>query len=102
MYKRQALSSSINPEPIEIPFEISIKGSYENVQKFIDSLDKSIRPVSISEIDISASTSNDDNKDISVKIFGVTYYQPAKELGINEQVVKSDIEFQLNSASRSN
>jgi hypothetical protein len=78
----QAQQDSINPQPIQIPFQISASGSFVSVQKLIADLERSIRPVQISEIDLSGSDSN-----LQANITANTYYQPEKQLGIQQQVV---------------
>lgn len=85
-----AIKSTINPAPVEIGFELSATGNYDSVKKFIDDLRRSIRPFVINELSVSGS----DNA-LSVKVIGLSYYQPSKEIGVNEQVVKSDQEFVL-------
>lgn len=86
----EASNSSINPEPIEIPFTISGSGNYESVQKLIKDLERSIRPFKIVKLGITG-----EGNDLTVTIDGISYYQPAKEIGINKQVVKSDKPFVL-------
>jgi Tfp pilus assembly protein PilO len=85
-----AKQAEINPKPIEIPFSLSATGTYDNVQKLLDNLQRSIRPFKILDVNISGESS-----DITIDISGLSYYQPSKELGINEQIVKSDKEFKL-------
>lgn len=85
-----AKQAEINPQPVEVPFSLSATGTYDNVQKLLDNLQRSIRPFKILDVNISGESS-----DITIDINGVSYYQPSKELGINEQVVKSDKEFKL-------
>jgi Tfp pilus assembly protein PilO len=75
-----AVQSSINPVPIPIPFQIIAKGTYENAQKLIADLERSIRPFNITTVDFDI---NDDGL-VTVTISGQTAYQPAKELGIEE------------------
>jgi hypothetical protein len=84
-----AEQSSITPTPIAIPFEFTAKGSYEAAQKLITDLQRSIRPFKIISIDFTAS----EGGSISVTIAGETYYQPAKDLGIENKKVGKDGKF---------
>lgn len=79
-----AEKSSIDPVPVPIPFEISASGSYESLQRLVADLERSIRPFKIDEVTISGQDS-----DLTISIKGETYYQPATEIGIKEEVVKT-------------
>lgn len=80
-----AEQSSVNPSPIEIPFDITVSGSYANTKKFVESLEKSIRPFSIQEV-----TLNGSDSDLTVTLKATTYYQPEKKLEIKETVVSQN------------
>lgn len=81
-----AEQSSIDPQPVAIPFEFTAKGSYEAAQKLITDLQRSIRPFKIISIDFTAS----EGGAISVTVVGETYYQPAKDLGIQNKKVNKN------------
>ncbi len=72
-----------NPQPIEMPFEVNVEGSYENAQKLIAILEKSIRPITINSIMFSGS-----NSKIQLTIKAKTYYQPERALVFPTEVVK--------------
>ncbi|HEX9594704.1 MAG TPA: type 4a pilus biogenesis protein PilO [Candidatus Saccharimonadales bacterium] len=78
-----AAQSSVNPEPVEISFSITVKGRYDDLQKFIDNLDRSIRPMKINSISISGSDNN-----ISAELAMTTYYQPQASIDVEEKVVQ--------------
>lgn len=80
-----AEKSSISPTPVPIPFEISASGSYESLQRLVADLERSIRPFKIAEVTISGKDS-----DLTISIKGETYYQPKTEIGIKEEVVKTN------------
>lgn len=88
-----AEKSSINPVPIAIPFEISASGNYQSLQRLVLDLERSIRPFKIAEVTISGKDS-----DLTISIKGETYYQPKTEIGISEEVVRTN----GGSASQSN
>lgn len=87
-----AKASELQPKPVEIPFKIEAKGDYVGVQKLVDYLQRSIRPFKVTEFNIQSQESNDATS-LTVSITGVSYYQPSKEIGIDEEVVKSDKRF---------
>jgi len=72
-----------NPQPIEIPFQLSINGTFDKIKTLIDTLEHSIRPFEINKLDMSGA---DDN--LSVSIDAKTYYLPEKTLNIQKEVVK--------------
>jgi Tfp pilus assembly protein PilO len=80
-----AQQSAINPTPVEIPFEFSAIGSYGNAKKLIADMERSIRPFKITKIKYSGSDGA-----LTTEVMAVTYYQPAKKLEIDYQVVKKD------------
>jgi len=90
-----AEQSSISPKPVAVPFEFTAKGSYEAAQKLIADLQRSIRPFKIISIDFTAS----EGGSISVAVVGETYYQPAKDLGIQNKKVGKDGKFVSESTS---
>jgi len=77
--------SSITPQPVAIPFTVSVEGSYVNgdAQKVVTTFEKSIRPIQIQQLTLSGG----DDK-VTLNITAQTYYQPAKSLNIQKQVVK--------------
>ena len=84
-----AEQSSISPTPVVIPFEFSAIGSYDAAQKLISDLQRSIRPFKIISIDLSAG----EGGAITVHVVGETYYQPARDLGIQNKQVGRDGKF---------
>lgn len=74
-----AEQNSTTPVPVEIPFTISAKGSYDNLKLLISNLQKSIRPFKILRIDVTASANG---ATMNFTIAGVTFYQPEKNLEI--------------------
>lgn len=80
-----AEQNSAKPTPIEMPFTISAKGSYDKLQTLIGNLKRSIRPFRILKLDISATSGTDT---MNFTISAVTYYQPEKNLDIPLKEVK--------------
>lgn len=77
-----AEQDSINPQPVDIPFEVSASGDYTVIQKLIVNMQRSIRPIKVETLKLSGNEGN-----MKVDISAITYYQPEKRLGIQEKVV---------------
>lgn len=75
--------TSVNPQPVPIPFTLSVSGDYSGIQNVVSVLGRSIRPMEIQKLDISGNSSQ-----LSMTVTAQTYYQPAKSLSINKVVVK--------------
>jgi Tfp pilus assembly protein PilO len=69
--------------PQEITLNLSVSGRYENIVKYIDVIEKSIRPVIITTVDFSGG-----NSEIKATIMAKTYYQPARTLDVSKEVIK--------------
>jgi hypothetical protein len=80
---QSANASSSNPQPVKMPFQVQVSGSYAGVQNLIGVLDRSIRPFQIQTIELSGTDSS-----MTATISADTFYQPAKNLNIKTQVVK--------------
>jgi hypothetical protein len=76
-------TSSTSPTPVAMPFQLSVTGNYQKIQKLIDEFEHSIRPFNIQTLQISG-----DQKDLTLSLTAQTYYQPAKSLNIRREVVK--------------
>lgn len=81
--KQLEQDASGTPKPIEIPFEFELTTNYKDVPKLIKTLEKSIRPFSITLINL---TGEDDELVVSVE--GKTYYQPEKIFDVKKETVK--------------
>jgi len=78
-----ANATSPNPQPIVMPFQIQVSGSYQSVQNLVDVMQRSIRPFQIQTLELSGDQSN-----TIARIAAQTYYQPEKNLNITTKVVK--------------
>jgi hypothetical protein len=76
-------TTSTAPEPIAIPFNISVTGDYGSVQNVITAFERSIRPVQLLTLDISGTQGA-----LTLSVSAQTYYQPAKSLNINAKVIQ--------------
>lgn len=78
-----ANATSPNPEPVAMPFQFQVSGSYESVQALTDEMLRSIRPFQIQTLELSGDQGN-----MIARIAAQTYYQPEKNLNITKKVVK--------------
>lgn len=72
-----------SPQPVEMPFEVTVGGDYSGIQAVISAFERSIRPIQVQTLEVSG-----DQQEITLKITAKTFYQPAKTLNIKQQVVK--------------
>lgn len=69
--------------PVEIPFQVGASGSYASIQKLVDSLERSIRPFSVTKITFSG-----DDGELQAQVDAKTFYLPEKTLKITTKEVK--------------
>lgn len=72
-----------DPQPVAIQLSISGNGSIDNVKRLLRTLERSIRPFDVINLQLRGS-----NNDMSVTIQLQTYFQPAKTLTISSKEVK--------------
>jgi hypothetical protein len=75
--------SEAEPQPIAMPFQMQVGGSYESIKKLVDVFGRSIRPFQIQKIEISG-----DEGSMTATIDAQTFYQPEKNLSIRSEVVR--------------
>ena len=75
--------SSVNPQPVPIPFSITVQGDYTGIQNVLGAFEKSIRPIQVQTLNITGSQGK-----LTLNVTAQTYYQPAKSLNIKKEVVK--------------
>jgi hypothetical protein len=80
----QAAGTSSSPAPVEMPFEITVDGDFNSIKGVIDAFQRSIRPIKVTSLEVSASGDNS----LTLTIQATTYYQPEKSLSIKQEVVK--------------
>lgn len=76
-------ATSDTPKPIDIPFTVSVTGSYSSIQDLVNTFEHSIRPINMNKVSFSGS-----NSTMQLTVNAKTYYQPEKTLNIKKQVVK--------------
>lgn len=78
----QAAQNSATPQAIEIPFSISSKGNFASAQTLITNLQRSIRPFTVTALNLSGSDSS-----LQMRVTAKTYYQPEKKLEVQQKVI---------------
>lgn len=81
--QQNSTTTSSNPQPVPMPFQISVTGSYGNIQSLVNAFNRSIRPIQIQTVQLSG-----DQNQMQMAITAQTYYQPGKSLNITQKVVK--------------
>lgn len=77
-------ASSADPQPVPMPFSLSVSGNYASMQGVVNVFEHSIRPIQIETLQITGNN----NDALTMNVTAQTYYQPAKSLQINKKVVK--------------
>jgi len=80
---QSATQAQGDPQPVEMPFQIQVSGSYDSIQSLIDVFKRSIRPFQIKKVEISG-----DEGSMTATIEAKTFYQPEKTLNIRTEVVR--------------
>lgn len=70
-------------QPVPIPFQVQVSGSYQSIQSLIGVFERSIRPFQVQTIELTGGDSN-----MIAVISAQTFYQPGKGLTITTKVVK--------------
>jgi hypothetical protein len=80
---QQSNSNDPNPEPVEMPFTLSVVGSYDPAIELLKVFEKSIRPIQVLTVTFTA-----DQQEVQLDIEAKTFYLPEKNLNLQTKVVK--------------
>lgn len=75
-------SDTMSVKPTELEYQVDALGSYQSITAFLDNLELTIRPVSVSMIQLTGT----DNM-LRARISLVTYYQPIKDFNITQKEI---------------
>lgn len=75
-------SDTMSVKPTELEYQIDALGSYQSITAFLDNLELTIRPVSVSMIQLTGT----DNM-LRARISLATYYQPIKDFNITQKEI---------------
>lgn len=71
------------PQPVEMPFAVTVNGSAQSSKEILQLLERSIRPVQIQKLSMTGSSSQ-----LKININGKTYYQPQTVFDVRTETVK--------------
>lgn len=69
--------------PIEIPFQVSVSGSFDAAHDLMDIFQRSVRPIKVTKLSM-----DDKSGKLNIIIDAKTYYQPEKTVKITPKVVR--------------
>lgn len=72
-----------NPTPVEMPFNFVVNSSYEPLADFLKVLEKSIRPIQVHSVTLTAKDTT-----VQMDINAKTFYLPEKTLTINKKAIE--------------
>lgn len=78
-----ANQTSADPQPVTMPFQIQVAGSYDAIKALVNDLERSVRPFQVNKVELSGNEGS-----MTAAIDAQTYYQPEKSLNIKTEVVK--------------
>ncbi|HWZ65533.1 MAG TPA: type 4a pilus biogenesis protein PilO [Patescibacteria group bacterium] len=76
-------ASQTSSSPIEQKFSIVVTGTYDKIRGMVVDLERSIRPIKITNLQLTGSDTS-----LRAAIDGVTYYQASKTVTISQKVIK--------------
>lgn len=79
-----ANQSSTVPQPVAVPFQVRVSGSYDATKSLLSVFERSIRPIQVLKVEVSG----DKGGTVTTAIDAQTFYQPEKSLKIRTEVVK--------------
>lgn len=79
----QSGQASATPQPVEMPFQIAVTGSYKGMQNLIKAFNNSIRPFQIQTIQLSGNQSH-----MTMTLTAKTFYQPEKDFNVTKKAVQ--------------
>lgn len=79
----QQNAQSPNPTPVEIPFQASVSGNYAAINRIINNLQRSTRPIQIQSLNLTGTSGA-----VQATIQAKTFYQPGKSLTITKEDVR--------------
>ncbi len=78
-----AIKSAPVSKPIEIPITLQVTGSYDAIKTYMTNLERSIRPIQVSNVSYSGSSDQ-----LQAQIQAITYYQPARSFDVTKMEVQ--------------
>ena len=76
-------AASATPQPVEIPFAVTMNGSAQTSKEILQLFEKSIRPMQIQRL-----TLNGQANQLKISVDGKTYFQPQKKFDVKTEKVQ--------------
>jgi Tfp pilus assembly protein PilO len=80
----QSGQTSNEPVVVEMPFTVSVNGTYQNINNLVLQFEKSIRPFNVTKFVFAGG----ENGTVDLTIDAKSFYQPAKNLEVKKETVK--------------
>ncbi len=80
---QQTTDPSGSPQPVVMPFQVQVSGSYDQIQGLVKLFGSSIRPFQVQTMELSGNQSS-----MTATITAQTYYQPEKTFKVSSEVIK--------------
>jgi hypothetical protein len=80
---QSASEASSSPQPVEMPFSITMNSSANASKEILQKFERSIRPVQIQKI-----TFNSTGGEVKIIVDGKTFFQPQKKFDVRMETVK--------------
>lgn len=74
---------SSTPQPVPMPFQLTVTGGYSSIQNLMNAFQYSIRPFQVQTMEITG-----DQDKLTLTLNAQTFFQPAKSLNITTEVIK--------------
>lgn len=81
--EEEAIQSQTVPAPVEISFTLTVSGTYQDLQKLVDNIEKTTRPIKVVTVEIRGNDSS-----MQATIDAITYYQPATSLEVETRTIE--------------
>lgn len=79
----QSTDATGSPQPVAMPFQVQVSGSYDQIQGLVKLFNTSIRPFQVQTVEISGNQSS-----MTATITAQTFYQPEKTFKVETEVIK--------------
>lgn len=79
----QSTDATGSPQPVPMPFQVQVSGSYDQIQGLVKLFNTSIRPFQIQTVELSGNQSS-----MTATITAQTFYQPEKTFKVQTEVIK--------------
>lgn len=72
-----------SPRPVIIPISVTVKGDYDSIGQFVKDLERSVRPIKLTNISLSGGGGT-----AIATVQFVTYFQPGKNFAVTKELIQ--------------